>query len=130
MGATTFFSYRPPPFPTERGAGGIGRQMTQQSVTLLEANYVSMITLSVLYMPYSTPYLLISCLHTCLPIPRPAGGPFPRGRGFAICGYPFQKLRGISILLCAAPSPPYPENLQNPQNPFTPAKQNQQEKYI
>ena len=50
MGATTFFSYRPP-FPRKGGAGGIGRQMTQQSVTLLEANYVSLITLSVLYMP-------------------------------------------------------------------------------
>ena len=98
--------------------------MTQQLDSSFEANYVCLTTLSVLHMPWSAPYLLTCCLRTFLPIPRPAGGPFPMGRGFAIRDDPFLKLRGASIFLCAAPSP------LNPLNPFTPAKPNQQENHI
>ena len=95
MCASAFFSYRTL-FPTERGAGGIGRQMTQQLDSSFEANYVCLTTLSVLHMPWSAPYLLPCCLRTFLPIPRPAGGPFPMGRGFAIRDDPFLKLRGTT----------------------------------
>ena len=62
--------------------------MTQQLDSSFEANYVCLTTLSVLHMPWSAPYLLTCCLRTFLPIPRPAGGPFPRGRGFAIRANP------------------------------------------
>ena len=38
MGVTTFFSYRTP-FPTERGAGGIGRRVRWQSLGTYETDY-------------------------------------------------------------------------------------------
>ena len=37
--------------------------------------------------PYTKEYYE-GVAHTFLPIPRPAGGPFPRGRGFAIRANP------------------------------------------
>ena len=80
------------PLSLGKGAGGIGRQMTRQLVSLFETNYVCLTTLSVLHMPYQ----LTRCLHTFLPIPRLAGGPFPKGRGFAIRDNPFLKIRGAS----------------------------------
>ena len=44
------FSRIVPPFP-RKGGRGIGRRMTQQSVSSFEANYVCLTTLSVLHLP-------------------------------------------------------------------------------
>ena len=85
------------PLSYGKRAGGIGRQMTQKFISSFEANYVCLTTLSVLHISWSAPYLLIYCLHTFLPIPRPAGGPFLRGRGFAICDDLFLKTGGASL---------------------------------